>query len=107
MPSLPMLEPEEEWRNFRPGLLPKLAYVLETKKFTDVTFRVGCVETFHAHRLVLMRHSYLFNSKFFSNFDKVVRTEDFLNITKDNLRLFVKDDNTAGLEIDIFDGITR
>jgi len=41
------------------------------------------------------------------NFDHVSKTEDFLNLTKENLCMFLKDDDTSGQELDIFYGVVR
>jgi hypothetical protein len=41
------------------------------------------------------------------NFENISKTEDFLNITADNLKLFVSDDETRGVELDIFIGCIR
>lgn len=41
------------------------------------------------------------------NFDTVMKNEDFLNISIQNLKLFVKDDDTFASELAIFKGVLR
>ncbi|XP_021967030.1 BTB/POZ domain-containing protein 2-like [Folsomia candida] len=56
-----------DWRKLRPGPTQKLAYILESKELTDVTFSVGSPsnnETIHAHRLVLAMYSTVFEAMF-------------------------------------------
>jgi hypothetical protein len=57
----------EDWRQSRPGRRQKMAYLLDTNQFTDVSFMVGSglnSEVITAHRLVLTMYSSVFEAMF-------------------------------------------
>lgn len=57
------------------------------------------------HAVIRKSKNYLkFSSR---HFDELCGTEDFLNLTLENLTNFLRDDDTRGFELDFFWGVLR